>query len=203
MEACDCRHQPGRLLCWQHAWVSVPCISCSLPLSLPVWTLLPAKRGRWLLLPPAWLSGTFLTSREEHLSGWRSAASPVFCQSCKIRCQVSIVKNLAEDCGEVRWARFPGSQLGLISLQYLVHCHSLWCKSRICHAFFMERPTACADQGATKRDLLLLVKSNLARCLQLLFGVTLPDRNIAWGASHVSTSPDLAHCALQSCLTAH
>ena len=67
----------------------------------------------------------------------------------------------------------------------------------------MERPTACADQGATKQDLLLLVKSNLARCLQLLFGVTLPDRNIDWGASHVSTSPDLAHCAVRSCLTAH
>ena len=31
------------------------------------------------------------------------------------------------------------------------------------------------------------LKSNLARCLQLLFGVTLPDRNMEWGAAHVST----------------
>ena len=33
----------------------------------------------------------------------------------------------------------------------------------------------------------MLVDSNLARCLQLLYGVTLPQRNQEWGVSAVSS----------------
>ena len=43
------------------------------------------------------------------------------------------------------------------------------------------------DQVA-KEDLVRMIDSNLARCLQLLYGITLPHRNIEWGASDVSTS---------------
>ena len=51
---------------------------------------------------------------------------------------------------------------------------------------------ACADSAtdqAAKTELVVLVDSNLARCLQLLFGVMLPQRNQEWGVSAVSSIP--------------
>ncbi len=38
---------------------------------------------------------------------------------------------------------------------------------------------------------MLRLNSTLARCIQLLFGVTLPDRNMDWGAPHVRNAPAL------------
>ena len=51
---------------------------------------------------------------------------------------------------------------------------------------------ACADSAkdqAAKTELVVLVDSNLARCLQLLYGVTLPQRNQEWGVLAVSSIP--------------
>lgn len=60
---------------------------------------------------------------------------------------------------------------------------------------------ACADSAtdqAAKTELVVLVDSNLARCLQLLFGVTLPQRNQEWGVSAVSSIPCIVR--ISACL---
>lgn len=47
-------------------------------------------------------------------------------------------------------------------------------------------PAEDTPDQAARESLEKLLGSNLARCLQLLFGVMLPHRNQEWGASAVS-----------------
>ena len=55
--------------------------------------------------------------------------------------------------------------------------------------FSIKALPAYADEDTAKEEVVLRLNSTLARCIQLLFGVTLPDRNMDWGAPHVRHAP--------------
>ena len=66
-----------------------------------------------------------------------------------------------------------------------------------CSGPCLEALSAHADAvpyEAAREELEKLVDSNLARCLQLLFGVTLPHRNLDWAATAVRPCRPFVEC---------
>ena len=58
----------------------------------------------------------------------------------------------------------------------------------------MHAPADTVPDEAAREELEKLVDSNLARCLQLLFGVTLPHRNLDWAAAAVRPCRPFVEC---------